>query len=244
MTGFHGIAIRESPQKESHEFLRTRAHARAAALPLPKRATPQPTPIQAAAIPAVLAGRDLLAGAQTGTGKTAGFTLPILQRLGTRQRRRVQPRALILTPTRELAAQIAESFAHYGKHTGLRTARRLRRRRRSARRSTRCARRRHPRRHAGPPARPRGRSAPSTCRSVEIFVLDEADRMLDMGFIHDIKRIRRAAAAAAAEPDVLGHLFRRHPRASPSSLLRNPLRIEVAPPQRRRPNRSSRSPTA
>ena len=71
-----------------------------------------PTPIQQAAIPAVLSGRDVLAGAQTGTGKTASFVLPILQRLGARQG--VAPRALILTPTRELAAQVLESVRHYG----------------------------------------------------------------------------------------------------------------------------------
>src|SRR5688572_5939670 len=78
-----------------------------------------PTPIQQAAIPAVLSGRDVLAGAQTGTGKTASFVLPILQRLGTRKG--IAPRALILTPTRELAAQVAESVRHYGKNTDLRS---------------------------------------------------------------------------------------------------------------------------
>src|SRR5438477_8747046 len=78
-----------------------------------------PTPIQTQAIPAVLAGDDVLAGAQTGTGKTAGFVLPILQRLGARAG--TLPRALILTPTRELAAQVAESARHYGQQTSLRT---------------------------------------------------------------------------------------------------------------------------
>src|ERR1700685_2693119 len=79
----------------------------------------RPTPIQQAAIPAVLAGRDVLAGAQTGTGKTAAFVLPILQRLmGTPGR---APRALVLTPTRELAAQVAESARTYGLHTTVRT---------------------------------------------------------------------------------------------------------------------------
>src|SRR5512147_3058864 len=79
----------------------------------------EPTPIQKAAIPAVLSGRDVLAGAQTGTGKTASFVLPILQRLGTRAPQ--GPRALILTPTRELAAQVAESVRQYGRNTGLRS---------------------------------------------------------------------------------------------------------------------------
>src|SRR5579872_1247019 len=79
-----------------------------------------PTPIQLQAIPAVLAGRDVLAGAQTGTGKTAAFVLPILQRLGCTRGR--VPRALILTPTRELAAQVAESARNYGKYLALRTS--------------------------------------------------------------------------------------------------------------------------
>ncbi|MEY4760474.1 MAG: hypothetical protein RLZZ200_330, partial [Pseudomonadota bacterium] len=79
----------------------------------------EPTPIQKAAIPVVLAGRDVLAGAQTGTGKTAGFVLPVLQLLGSRDGR--EPRALILTPTRELAAQVAENARFYGKHSNLRT---------------------------------------------------------------------------------------------------------------------------
>src|SRR5262249_9771167 len=79
-----------------------------------------PTPIQSQAIPAVLSGRDVLAGAQTGTGKTAAFVLPILQKLGQPGTQRA-PRALVLTPTRELAAQVAESARTYGKYTGART---------------------------------------------------------------------------------------------------------------------------
>src|SRR5947208_10400021 len=78
-----------------------------------------PTPIQAQAIPAVLAGGDVLAGAQTGTGKTAAFVLPLLQKLGAPSGR--APRVLVLTPTRELAAQVAESARTYGKYVGLRT---------------------------------------------------------------------------------------------------------------------------
>src|SRR5580692_1438190 len=78
-----------------------------------------PTPIQREAIPAVLAGRDVLAGAQTGTGKTAAFVLPILQNLAAHAGR--APRALVLTPTRELAAQVAESARAYGRHVDLRT---------------------------------------------------------------------------------------------------------------------------
>ncbi|MGH8322452.1 MAG: DEAD/DEAH box helicase, partial [Steroidobacteraceae bacterium] len=77
-----------------------------------------PSPIQSQAIPAVLSGRDLIAGAQTGTGKTAAFVLPILQRLTTTQQAGRTPRALVLTPTRELAAQVAESARSYGKYVG------------------------------------------------------------------------------------------------------------------------------
>ena len=81
-----------------------------------------PTPIQSQAIPAVLSGRDLIAGAQTGTGKTAAFVLPMLQRLTESQQSGRTPRALVLTPTRELAAQVAESARDYGKYVSLRTA--------------------------------------------------------------------------------------------------------------------------
>jgi ATP-dependent RNA helicase RhlE len=146
----------------------------------------QPTPIQLEAIPAVLAGRDVLAGAQTGTGKTAGFTLPLLQKLGARGAR--NPRALVLTPTRELAAQVAQSIVDYGKYGDLRTLVVF----------------------GGVSEKPQIDKARHGCdilvatpgrlldlceqraislADVQIFVLDEADRMLDMGFIHDIKRV-------------------------------------------------------
>jgi superfamily II DNA/RNA helicase len=151
--------------------------------------------VQAQAIPLILEGRDVLAGAQTGTGKTAGFTLPLLQRLSTMPARasanaqpRQRVRALILTPTRELAAQIEESVRTYGKYMSLKTTLiyggvninpqidALRRGvdiwlRRPDACSITCS------------------NAPSSCRHVEILVLDEADRMLDMGFIRDIRRI-------------------------------------------------------
>ncbi len=124
-----------------------------------------PTPIQLAAIPAVLAGRDVLAGAQTGTGKTAGFVLPILQRLGARSPQ--GPRALILTPTRELAAQVEESVRHYGKNTTLQSHGRVRRCQRAAADLEAARWLRHPGGHAGPPARPRANRRPChwrTCR--------------------------------------------------------------------------------
>ena len=147
-----------------------------------------PTPIQAQAIPPILAGRDMLAGAQTGTGKTAGFTLPILQRLSSAPSRSKSPRALVLVPTRELAAQVHESVRSYGQYLRLRS----------------CA------IFGGVNINPQidilGRGVDILVATpgrlldhveqgnvdldeVEILVLDEADRMLDMGFIHDIKRI-------------------------------------------------------
>ncbi|MCH7701883.1 MAG: DEAD/DEAH box helicase [Planctomycetes bacterium] len=152
----------------------------------------QPTPIQADAIPLVLAGRDVLGCAQTGTGKTAAFALPIIQRLSDRSGRATKPaggvRALVLCPTRELAQQIFESFRTYGQFTGIRQAvvfggvkqgpqvRALR---------------------AGVDvliATP-GRlldlmgQRVANVRDTEILVLDEADRMLDMGFLPDLRRI-------------------------------------------------------
>ena len=168
----------------------------------------EPTPVQREAIPIVLAGRDLLAGAQTGTGKTAAFVLPILQRLnatrtpgwqsappapgnGSRKGRdasRAPIRALVLTPTRELALQVEESVRTYGAHRRIRSVaiyggvgfepqvRALR---------------------AGPgivvatPGRLLDHAGQGTIdlSRVEVLVLDEADRMLDMGFIRDIRRI-------------------------------------------------------
>jgi ATP-dependent RNA helicase RhlE len=150
----------------------------------------EPTPVQREAIPAILAGRDLLAGAQTGTGKTAAFALPLLQRLAaagpSQGKRRV--RALILTPTRELAAQVAASVQTYGQHLSLRSTvifggvginpqiSAL---------------------HRGvdvvvaTPGRLLDHASQQTVNlsNVETLILDEADRMLDMGFLRDIRRI-------------------------------------------------------
>ena len=164
-----------------------------------------PTPIQTQAIPAVLAGRDVLAQAQTGTGKTAVFVLPILQHLGAASGR--TPRALVLTPTRELAAQVAESARAYGKHVGLRTLVVF----------------------GGVNINPQISALRAGCdllvatpgrlldlaeqgavqlRDVRHFVLDEADRMLDMGFIHDIRRVIRLLPRRTPEHDVLRDVHR------------------------------------
>ena len=150
----------------------------------------QPTPIQAKAIPAVLAGRDVLGGAQTGTGKTAGFTLPLLQRLSAQKPARGprHVRALILTPTRELAAQVAESIATYGRHLPLRSTVifggvNIRPQIQTLRNGVDIL--------VATPGRLLDHVGQKTLdlSKVETLVLDEADRMLDMGFIHDIRKV-------------------------------------------------------
>ena len=154
-----------------------------------------PTPVQAQAIPVVLAGRDLMAAAQTGTGKTAGFTLPLLQRLmektpeETGRGRFARPvRCLVLVPTRELAAQVEESIRTYGAHLPLRTAVifggvGLQPQIQALRRGVDIV--------VATPGRLLDHVGQRNIdlSKVEILVLDEADRMLDMGFIHDIKRV-------------------------------------------------------
>jgi ATP-dependent RNA helicase RhlE len=184
-----------------------------------------PTPIQAQAIPVVLADRDVLAGAQTGTGKTAAFVLPILAKL---DRKSVDgmPRALVLTPTRELAAQIAESARAYGKYLNLRTVVVF----------------------GGVSINPQISALRQGCdlliatpgrlqdlaeqravdlRHVKCFVLDEADRMLDMGFIHAIKRILRLLPASRQNL-MFSATYSEDIRELASKFVRNPATIEVA----------------
>jgi ATP-dependent RNA helicase RhlE len=184
-----------------------------------------PTPIQQQAIPAVLAGRDVLAGAQTGTGKTAGFVLPLLQKLGKSQGR--LPRVLVLTPTRELAAQIAQSAKDYGAHKNLRTQVIF----------------------GGVGEQPQINGLRSGCdilvatpgrlldlanrrfadlSQVEHFVLDEADRMLDMGFIHDIRRVVQMLPAERQNL-LFSATYTDDIRTLAARLLRNPVHIEVSP---------------
>lgn len=149
----------------------------------------QPTPIQEQAIPVVLRGGDLLAGAQTGTGKTAGFALPILQRLSASTPGQPRPvRALVLTPTRELAAQVEASFRLYGQYLPLRTAVvfggvNIRPQIDALRKGVDVL--------VATPGRLLDHIGQKTLNlsQVEVLVLDEADRMLDMGFIHDIRKI-------------------------------------------------------
>ncbi len=190
-----------------------------------------PTPIQAQAIPAVLKGGDLLAGAQTGTGKTAGFVLPMLQRLmavpSKRDARgRVAIRALILTPTRELAAQVEESVRTYGKHVqltsmvmfgGVGMQPQIDRLRKGVDILV------------ATPGRLLDHHGQRTLdlSHVEIFVLDEADRMLDMGFIHDIKKVL-AVVPAKKQSLLFSATFSDEIKALADKLLNQPALIEVA----------------
>lgn len=189
-----------------------------------------PTPIQAEAIPVILDGYDLLGCAQTGTGKTAAFSIPIIQRIEAQYRKGRKPgiKALILTPTRELAIQIGESFTAYGRHTHVR----------------------HTVIFGGVGQKPQtdalergvdvlvatpGRLLDLInqgfvrLETLDYFVLDEADRMLDMGFIHDIKRIlpllpkkRQSLFFSATMPPEIERLA--------SSILHEPEKVEVTPP--------------
>jgi ATP-dependent RNA helicase RhlE len=188
-----------------------------------------PTPIQAQAIPAVLNGGDILAGAQTGTGKTAGFTLPLLQKLSANPKAvngRKPVRALILTPTRELAAQVYESVRTYGKYLNLRSTVVF----------------------GGVSANPQmmklrggvdilvatpGRlldlvqQNAVSLKDIEVLVLDEADRMLDMGFIHDIKRVL-ALLPKQRQNLLFSATFSNEIKDLADKLLNKPTLIEVA----------------
>ncbi len=185
------------------------------------------TPVQTQAIPLILEGHDVLAGAQTGTGKTAGFTLPLLQRLQTTPRAgRGHVRALILTPTRELAAQVDESVREYGRHLPFRTAVIF----------------------GGVSINPQisklrkgvdiivatpGRLLDHIERrtvdlsAIEIFVLDEADRMLDMGFIRDMRKIF-ALVPPQRQTLLFSATFSKEIRQLAAGLLRAPKEIQVA----------------
>ncbi len=188
-----------------------------------------PTPIQSQAIPVILQGRDIMAGAQTGTGKTAGFTLPLLQRLSSRAQGKGQRpiRALVLTPTRELAAQVAESVSDYGKHLPLRSAvifggvkinPQIDRLRRGVDILV------------ATPGRLLDHVSQRTVdlSQVEILVLDEADRMLDMGFIHDIRKVL-ALLPAKRQNLLFSATFSDDIKRLAGGILHQPALIEVTP---------------
>jgi len=191
----------------------------------------QPTPVQAQAIPLVLAGRDLMAGAQTGTGKTAAFALPILQRLAPQASTSASParhpvRALILAPTRELAIQVADSFREYGKHLPLRTAvvyggADMDAQIRELRRGVEVL--------VATPGRLLDHVQNKTVmlNQVGILTLDEADRMLDMGFLPDIRRII-ALLPAVRQNLLFSATFPDEIRGLVKSLLRDPAEVQVA----------------
>jgi len=190
----------------------------------------EPTPIQTKAIPALLEGKDLLGCAQTGTGKTAAFAIPILQGLSTEQRStsgRRQIKALIVAPTRELAIQISDSFKAYGKNLGLKTLVI----------------------YGGVTQHPQTRDLNSgvdvlvatpgrlldlinqgfiSLKNIKYFVLDEADLMLDMGMLKDVRKIitylpkiRQTMFFSATMPTEIGELA--------NSILNNPIRIDITP---------------
>ncbi|WP_127803554.1 DEAD/DEAH box helicase [Hydrogenophaga sp. NH-16] len=191
-----------------------------------------PTPIQVEAIPAVLAGRDLLGGAQTGTGKTAAFTLPMLQRLSQSERGQNRfggnaIRALVLTPTRELAAQVEESVRVYGKHLSLTSTVVF----------------------GGVGMNPQINAMKKgvdilvatpgrlldlqqqgflDLSQVQILVLDEADRMLDMGFIHDVKKVL-ALLPQSKQSLLFSATFSDEIRDLANNLLKDPQSIQVTP---------------
>jgi len=188
-----------------------------------------PTPIQAGAIPALLDGRDLLGIAQTGTGKTAAFGLPLLQRLTTENVRAAPftTRALILAPTRELALQIDDSLRRLAANLRLRSVTILGgmsrfRQVQAMRRGTDIV--------VGTPGRVCDLLATAELRldRVSHFVLDEADRMLDLGFIRDIRRIV-AALPAQRQSALFSATMPKEVAGLAESLLRDPARVSIAP---------------
>jgi ATP-dependent RNA helicase RhlE len=192
-----------------------------------------PTPIQVQAIPVVLAGKDVMGGAQTGTGKTAGFALPILQKLAPMANTNHSParhpvRALILTPTRELAVQVEESFRTYGKYTNLRSTVvyggvDIKQQLPIVRGGVEIL--------VATPGRLLDHIEHKSVYlgQVEIFVLDEADRMLDMGFIPDIKRIMALLPVTAKRQNLLfSATFSGEIKKLADQLLNAPQLIEVA----------------
>lgn len=186
-----------------------------------------PTPIQQQAIPEILKGKDLLGTAQTGTGKTAAFAIPILQNLTAKKSPGKEIKALILTPTRELAIQIEESFQDYGKHLPLKTVVVFGGVKQGAQEN-------QLKRGADILVATPGRLLDFINQRIisldklQIFVLDEADRMLDMGFVHDVKRIvkmlpqkRQTLFFSATFPPEIQNLA--------DSMLSNPVRVAVTP---------------
>ena len=187
-----------------------------------------PTPIQVQAIPAVLDGKDVMGAAQTGTGKTAGFILPILEILSNGERARPnQVRALVLTPTRELAAQVEASAVTYGKHLPLRSAVvfggvKINPQMMKLRKGVDVL--------VATPGRLLDLYNQNAVKfkQLEVLVLDEADRMLDMGFIHDIRKIL-ALLPRRRQNLMFSATFSNDIRNLAKGLVHNPIEISVSP---------------
>ena len=187
-----------------------------------------PSPIQAQAIPAVIAGRDVMAAAQTGTGKTAGFTLPLLEILSKGQRAGAnQVRALVLTPTRELAAQVNESVVTYGKKLPLTSTVvfggvKINPQMMKLRRGVDVL--------VATPGRLLDLYNQNAVKfnQLEVLILDEADRMLDMGFIHDIRRILKALPAKRQNL-MFSATFSDDIRSLAKGMVNDPVEISVSP---------------
>ena len=185
-----------------------------------------PTPIQSATIENVLKGRDLMASAQTGTGKTAAFTLPLLQRLADSLNKNKHPKVLVVTPTRDLAAQIQDSILTYGKHLdvsstavfgGVKIGPQMKKLRQGVDILV------------ATPGRLldlHGQNAVNF-KHIEVLVLDEADRMLDMGFIPDIKRIQ-SRLPEAKQSLLFSATFSDPIRTLAKTMLQNPIEVDVA----------------
>ena len=197
-----------------------------------ERGYTEPTPIQREAIPVILAGRDVMAGAQTGTGKTAGFTLPLLQRLAPHASVSVSParhpvRALALAPTRELAVQVADSVTAYSKYLKLRSTVvyggvAIQPQEAAVRAGVEIL--------VATPGRLLDHVQQKTLKlnQVEILVLDEADRMLDMGFMPDIQRIL-ALLPRERQNLLFSATFPKEIQALAGEILRDPVVIQVSP---------------
>jgi len=189
-----------------------------------------PSPIQAQAIPAVISGKDVMAAAQTGTGKTAGFTLPLLQRLSSNKGVKVgtnNVRALVLTPTRELAAQVSDSIADYGKYLNLHSTVvfggvKINPQMMRLRQGVDVL--------VATPGRLMDLYNQNAVKfsQLEVLILDEADRMLDMGFIRDIKKII-SLLPAKRQNLLFSATFSADIRALAKGLVNNPLEISVNP---------------
>jgi len=190
-----------------------------------------PTPVQAQAIPVIISGRDLMAGAQTGTGKTAAFTLPLLQRLAPEANTSTSParhpiRALILTPTRELAMQVEESVRTYGAHLPIRSTTifggvNINPQTQALRKGVEIL--------VATPGRLLDHQQQGNLNfsHLEVLILDEADRMLDMGFIRDIKKIL-ALLPAKRQNILCSATFGGEIRELATSLLKDPVSVDVA----------------